>query len=164
MRAAPRSSQPRTGCDHGCCSIYTHADDTRPAHSAIKRCAIPDHRQVASGSAASAHVGLRHMRDDGFPKPVHFGRLRQASGTASHRHRAVGTLEGGGVMSKSSANKVRTARRSRASADAKRSPGTSATAAVKFLWSLPTEKVHVTAIHPDRQRPKNIKARTFPKS
>ena len=67
-------------------------------------------------------------------------------------------------MSKSSANKARTARRSRASADAKRSPGTSATAAVKFLWSLPTKKVHVTAIHPDRQRPKNIKARTFSKS
>ena len=65
-------------------------------------------------------------------------------------------------MSRPAANKARAARRSRASADAKRSPGISATAAVKFLWSLPTEKVHVTAIHPDRQRPKNIKARTLP--
>ena len=38
---------------------------------------------------------------------------------------------------------------------------TPATAAVDFLWSLPTEKVHVTAIHPDLQRPKNIKGRTY---
>ena len=67
-------------------------------------------------------------------------------------------------MNRQAATKVGRARRSRATADAKRSPETSATAAVKFLWSLPTEKVHVTAIHPDLRRPKNIKARTFPKT
>ena len=76
----------------------------------------------------------------------------------------MGMLEGGAVMSRQTANKVRAARRGRATADTKHAPGTSATAAVKFLWSLPTEKVHVTAIHPDRHRPKNIKARTFPKT
>ena len=76
----------------------------------------------------------------------------------------MGTLEGGAIMSRQAATKVAAARRSRASAYAKRSPGTSATAAVKFLWSLPTEKVHVTAIHPDRQRPKNIKGRSYPRT
>ena len=43
------------------------------------------------------------------------------------------------------------------------SPRTSATAAIEFLWSLPTEKIHVTAIHPDLSRPKNIKGRTYQK-
>ncbi len=38
------------------------------------------------------------------------------------------------------------------------------TAAIDFLWSLPTDKVHVTAIHPDLPRPKNIKGRTYPRT
>jgi putative DNA primase/helicase len=41
---------------------------------------------------------------------------------------------------------------------------TSPTAAVEFLWSLPTDKIHVTAIHPDRRRPKNIEGRTYPRT
>jgi hypothetical protein len=44
------------------------------------------------------------------------------------------------------------------------SPRTPATAAVDFLWSLPTDKIHVTAIHPDLPRPKNIKGRTYPRT
>ena len=70
-------------------------------------------------------------------------------------------LEGGGVMKKSPSNKARAVRQSRSTTGPRTA---SATAAVKFLWSLPTDKVHITAIHPDRRRPANIKGRTYAKT
>ena len=64
-------------------------------------------------------------------------------------------------MKKPTANEARTARQSQSTTGSKTA---SATAAVKFLWSLPTDKVHITAIHPDRKRPMNIKGRTYAKT
>jgi len=64
-------------------------------------------------------------------------------------------------MSNSTNKKAQSAHRRPASANAKSSRPKSASTAVDFLWSLPTDKVHVTAIRPDRGRRSSIKGRSF---
>ena len=88
--------------DHGCL-FHTYPDDPRPAHSPVRRFEFLTAAQLMARYGVSHMWLVRRMAKDGFPKPNYF---RPAAILAPHRYRAVGTLEGGDVVTRLAADKT----------------------------------------------------------